>query len=275
MTARTTACTAAIVVLLASCGTSGAGSSETDASPPGSTTAASTGSLPKGAEPVTLDPADFTTDITNPYWPMPPGRRWTYTEREPDGTEAIAVMIATDETKVLADGVTVRIVRDTVTLDGELVEDTFDYFAQDSVGNVWYFGEDTAEFENGEIVSRHGSFEAGVDGALPGIAMPAFPVPGLAYRQEYLKGEAEDNGEVLSTAEMAEVPTGSYTDVLLTKDTTPLEPDSLEYKLYAKGFGPVLILRASGGATRSELVEVDTVPPGSGTGPLGQPDTRQ
>jgi len=136
---------------------------------------------------------------------------------------------------------------------------------------VWYFGEDTAEYENGEVVTTAGSFEAWVDGALPGIAVPAEPVAGMAYRQEYLKGEAEDNGQVLSTDEMAEVPAGSYRDALMTKDTTPLDPTMLEYKLYAKGVGPVLVLQASGGVTRTELIAMDTAPAGAGTGPLGTP----
>ncbi|MGB8857643.1 MAG: hypothetical protein WCC60_00230 [Ilumatobacteraceae bacterium] len=258
---RTPLTIAAAVLLFTACGDSA------DKTATGS----ATNSLPQGSAAVTLDPADFTIDITNPYWPMSPGRRWTYTERDADGTEATAVIIVTDQTKVLSNGITTRVVRDTLTHDGELIEDTFDYYAQDKAGNIWYFGEETAEFENGEIATTAGSFEAGVNGALPGIAIPANPVPGMAYRQEYLKGEAEDNGQVLSTEEMAEVPAGSYRDALLTKDTTPLDPASLEYKLYAKGVGPVLVLRASGGTTRTELLSVDTAPAGAGTGPLGTP----
>ena len=96
-------------------------------------------------------------------------------------------------------------VRDTVRSEGQLVEDTFDWYAQDSAGNVWYMGEDTAEFENGKIVTRAGSFEAGAGGALPGILLPAEPQVGQKYRQEYLKGEAEDNGEVLGTNQLVEV----------------------------------------------------------------------
>jgi ABC-type glycerol-3-phosphate transport system substrate-binding protein len=261
---RTTASLAAgAALLLAACGDSTTNKA--------SNVTASASALPQGGAPVTLDPAEFTVDITNEYWPMKPGQRWTYTEREADGTKATAVVIVTDQTKTLANGITARVVRDTVTQDGEILEDTFDFYAQDITGNLWYLGEDTAEFDNGEITSRDGSFEAGVDGALPGIAVPAQPVAGMAYRQEYLQGEAEDNGEVLSTDEMAEVPTGKYREVLLTKDTTALEPDSLEYKLYAKGVGPVLVLRASGGTTRTELIRIDTAPPGAGTGPLGTP----
>ena len=139
---------------------------------------------------------------------MKPGTRWTYREIDEEGKELRVVVTVTSETKKIANGITARVVRDTVTEDGELIEDTFDWYAQDGDGNVWYMGEDTAEFEDGKITTRGGSFEAGVDGALPGIVMPAEPRDGMRYRQEYYKGEAEDNGEVLSTEEMAEVPAG-------------------------------------------------------------------
>jgi hypothetical protein len=110
-----------------------------------------------------------------------------------------------------------------------------------------------------------------VDGALPGIIVPANPEPGMRYRQEYYEGEAEDNGEVLSTNEMAEVPYGQFDGLLLTKDTITIEPDVLEYKLYAPGIGPVLILGVSGGGGREELIQVDQAPETVGTGPLGDP----
>ena len=194
-----------------------------------------------------LDPAAFTTEIDNPYWPMKPGTRWTYRETDGEGGEAKVVVIVTNLTKKIANGITARVVRDTVTEDGEIVEDTNDWYAQDGDGNIWYLGEDTAEFEDGKISSRAGSFEAGVDGALPGIAVPANPRPGMEYRQEYYKGEAEDNGAVLSTEEMAEVPFGQFKGALLTRDTITIEPDVQEFKLYAKGVGPVLVLGVSGG----------------------------
>ncbi len=227
--------------------------------------------LPEGDEPVELDPTDFTIEIDNPYWPMVPGTRWTYREVDPEGEVQEVVVVVTADTKTLANGITARVVRDTVTLEGEILEDTFDWYAQDAAGNVWYLGEDTGEFENGEIVSTAGSWEAGVDGALPGIIMPANPEPGMRYRQEYYEGQAEDNGEVLSTNEMAEVPYGQFEEMLLTKDTITIEPDVLEYKLYAPGIGPVLILGISGGGGREELIQVDQAPETAGTGPLGEP----
>jgi hypothetical protein len=227
--------------------------------------------LPRGDDPVELDPAEFTSDIDNPYWPMAPGTRWTYREVGEEGEELKVVVTVTHYTKLIANGIEARVVRDTVTRNGELVEDTKDWYAQDSEGNVWYLGEDTAEFENGEVTTREGSFEAGVDGALAGIIMPADPEPGMRYRQEFYEGEAEDNGEVLSVDEMAEVPYGQFDDVLLTKDTITIEPDVLEYKLYAPGVGPVLVFGVSGGGGREELVSVENVDRPAGSGPLGSP----
>jgi hypothetical protein len=235
----------------------------------------SDGGLPQGSEPVTLDPAEFTAEITNEYWPMEPGSRWTYREIDEDGESAKVVVTVTGVTKKIANGITARVVRDTVSSGGEVIEDTFDWYAQDADGNIWYLGEDTAEFEDGKVSSREGSFEAGVDGALPGIAMPGSPADGMAYRQEYYKGEAEDNGEVLSIEEMADVPAGHYEHVLLTKDTIALEPDVLEYKLYAPGVGPVLVFGVSGGGGREELLSMTHVSAAvamqAGTTPLGQP----
>ena len=228
--------------------------------------------LPQGDEPVRLDPGELTTDIDNPYWPMRPGTRGTYREADDQGTVQRVVVVVTHQTERMANGVVARVVRDTVTEAGELVEDTRDFYAQDRQGNVWYLGEETAELEDGEIVTREGSFEAGADGALPGVVMPADPRPGMRYRQEYYRGEAEDRGAVLSTREMAEVPHGLFRNVLLTKDTNPLEPDVLEYKLYARGVGPVLVLGVSGGAGREELLSVDRAPRSAGTGPLGDPN---
>ena len=229
--------------------------------------------LPQGDEVVELDPADFTADIDSPYWPMKPGTRWTYREVDSEGEELRVTVVVTTETREIANGITARVVRDTVFAGGEIVEDTFDWYAQDADGAIWYLGEDTAEFEDGEIVSREGSFEAGVDGALPGILIPADPRPGMRYRQEYYAGEAEDNGEVLSTDAMADAPAGHFTDVLLTWDTNALEPAVAELKFYAPDVGPVLALEAAGGpGSREELVAIDEVPEGTGTQPLGDPD---
>lgn len=262
---------AAALIVLVACSDAAGPVGSAAASTTVSVSAAASGNLPQGAEPVDLDPADFTTEIDNPYFPVTPGTRLTYRESGPEG-ELEVVVIHTNATKLIGNGVTARVVRDTVTLDGEIVEDTFDWYAQDNEGTVWYLGEDTAEFEDGEISSTAGSFEAGVDGALPGIVMPAHPAPGMKYRQEYYEGEAEDNGEVLSVLEMADVPFGHFDELVLTKDTIGLEPDVLSYKLYAKGIGVILTLDVSGGSGREELVNIDTAPEDAGIGPLGSPN---
>lgn len=212
---------------------------------------ATTTSLPSPS--ASLDPADFTVDITNPYWPMPVGARWVYTESEGREEQRVVVTV-TDRTKTVAAGVEARVVHDVVTEDGDVVEDTYDWYAQDSAGNIWYLGEDTAEYEDGEVVTREGSWEAGVDGAEAGILIPGDPQPGMAYQQEYLAGEAEDQAAVLSLDEMVEASTGRYTEALLTRETTPLEPEVAELKFYAPGIGPVLVLQVSGGTSREDLV---------------------
>jgi hypothetical protein len=209
--------------------------------------------LPQGSEPVDLDPADFTTKIDNPYWPMEPGTKWVYTETDEDGKHRIVVTV-TDKTKQIANGVEARVVRDVVS-NGEPIEITDDWYAQDSDGNIWYMGENTAEYEKGKLVTRAGSFEAGVDGAQAGIIMPASPEPGQTYRQEYYKGKAEDEGEVLSLDRKAEVPAGYYPDTVLINDLNPLEPKVSELKFFAKGVGPVLAVSVSGEAgDREELL---------------------
>ncbi len=246
---------AGCVAVLVGCGP-GDEAAEPDADRPAS--AAPEPDLPQGDEPVELDPADFTADVTNPWFPLEPGTRWTYRETTEDGEVVRVVVTATSVTRRIADGITARVVRDTVTLDGKIIEDTMDWYAQDSVGTAWYLGEDTAEFEDGEVTTREGSFEAGVDGAQAGVIMPAAPQVGMVFRQEYYAGEAEDNGEILALGEVASVPAGRYDDLVKTADTTPLEPDVLEHKYYAEGVGLVLTVdREAGG--REELLSVTRV----------------
>ncbi|HEV2777286.1 MAG TPA: hypothetical protein VGV90_16985 [Solirubrobacteraceae bacterium] len=212
--------------------------------------------LPQGSEPVKLDPADFTTKIDNPYFPMPVGTRWEYRETDTTGGREKVVVRVTDETKRIANGITARVVRDTVTEKGVPVEITDDWFAQDDKGNIWYLGEYVTNYEDGKVVDHAGSFEAGVDGAQPGIAMPADPKPGVSYRQEYLKGEAEDEGAVVTVGEeQVEVPYGYFKDdVLMTRDLVPTEPRVQELKFYVRGIGPVLSVHTDGDGGRAELV---------------------
>ena len=249
-------------LLTSACGTDATAIQGNDKSPGKSPAATSSGApaagtsrfnLPQGSEPVNLDPADFSIDIDNPYWPMTPGDTWIYRETD-GGKEKRVEVTVTDRTKMIANGIEARVVRDVVTENGARVEVTDDWYAQDSAGNVWYLGEDTAEYENGKITTRSGSFEAGVDGAQPGIIMPANPRDGMAYRQEYYRGEAEDKAEILSTEEQVEVPYGHFEGSLMTRDLVPLEPKVSEYKLYARNVGPVLTVKTSGGSGSEELV---------------------
>ena len=228
----------------------GAGCSTDDEPAPASTGEGS------GYSEFAFDPDDFTTEVTNPYWPMPVGARWVYSETEPGEPAQRVVVTVTDRAKTVAAGVEALVVHDVVTEGGELVEDTFDWYAQDSDGNIWYLGEETVEYEDGKAVTTEGSWEAGIDGAVAGVLIPADPQPGMAYRQEYLAGEAEDEAEVLSTSEPVEASTGRYTDALLTRETTALEPRGAELKFFAPGVGPVLVLQTSGGASREELMSV-------------------
>jgi hypothetical protein len=179
-----------------------------------------------------------------------PGTRYIYR----GGEETIEVTVTHDTKQIL--GVTTIVVHDVVSIDGETIEDTYDWYAQDNSGNVWYLGEDTKEYENGQVVSTEGSWEAGVDGAKPGIVMHATqPAIGSPYRQEYYACKAEDMAEVVSLDESVTVPYGSFDNSLQTREFTPLDPDVNEYKYYAPGVGLVLEVDVKSG-NRTELIEV-------------------
>jgi len=217
---------------------------------------AQTGDLPRGREHVNLDPADFTTKIDNAYYPLRPGDRKVWRETAPDGTRQKIVDRVTDRTKLIANGVRARVVIATVTnRAGKLVEYTEEWFAQDRVGNVWYFGEDTYKIEHGKK-NREGSFEAGVDGAEPGVQMPAHPKAGMVFRLEggYNTGAA-DHTEILSVGkEQVEVPYGHFRKVIMNRDFSPLHPKGAELWFYAKGVGGVLAIDISDGDSREELL---------------------
>jgi hypothetical protein len=212
--------------------------------------------LPRGSQSVKLDPSSFTTRIDNTWWPMHPGSRWVYRETDSAGARQRDVVTVTKRTKRVANGITARVVHDAATEDGEPVEITDDWYAEDACGNVWYLGEETKEYENGRVVSTEGSWEAGVDGAEPGVIVPARPTTGLRYRQEHDAGHAEDRAEIMSLREQVEVPFGFFRPgrVLMTRELNPIEPKVLEYKFYARGVGPVLAVAVSGGSDREELV---------------------
>ena len=201
-----------------------------------------------------INPADFTTNIDNKYFPLEPGTTFVYEGKTKEGTEHNEVTVTHDTRRIM--GVECVVVRDKVFLNGGLIEDTFDWYTQDKKGNVWYFGEATKELQNGKVESTEGSWEAGVDGAKPGIIMQADPKVGETYRQEYYKGEAEDMAKVLSLDESATVPYGSFDHLLMTRDWNPLEPGVIEQKYYAPGIGNVLEVGVKGTSERVELIGI-------------------
>jgi hypothetical protein len=229
------------VIVLAGCGSNAQSSQPTVVAVPTGLPAANAAA--PAAKPATslppykpvIDPAAFTDKITNPLFPLTPGVTYVYEGTRDGGPRRDEVTI-TNETKTIM-GVTCIVTRDVVTSNNALVEKTTDWYAQDKDGNVWYFGEDTAEYENGKVTSTAGTWMAGVDGALPGIIMKAAPVVGDAYRQEYRPGEAEDFAKVLKLDAAQEVPAGSYTNVVVTWDTDLLDATKQEQKFYAPGIG--------------------------------------
>ncbi len=211
---------------------------------------------PGGQEPEynpNIDPTDFVSTIDNPFFPLTPGTTLVYESSTPEGVEHIEVTV-TSETRTIL-GVPCTVVHDTLTLDGEVKEDTFDWYAQHRDGTVWYFGEDSKTYENGVVVSTEGSWEAGVDGAKPGVIMQAIPRVGDTYRQEYYVGVAEDMAQVIGLDQPVTVPFGTYQHCLETREFTPLEPGIVAHKFYAAGIGHVLTVE---GDTREELIAVES-----------------
>jgi hypothetical protein len=199
-----------------------------------------------------IDPADFVEVIDNPYWPLTPGASYEFESAD----EQTKVVVTSERRMVM--GVSTVVVSDKVFADGKLSEDTTDWYAQDRAGNVWYFGEATLSYENDPAGDPTGSWEAGVDGAEPGVVMLADPLGGDVYRQEFYAGEAEDIALVRHANGSITVPAGSYDNVLVTEEWTPLEPDVIELKYYAKGIGVVEERQIFGG---NELVKLTKVTP--------------
>ena len=205
-----------------------------------------------------IKPADFLSvaEIAarpNPLFPLVPGTTYNLRAVTPEGVETVEFAVTRNTRTIL--GVTTIVVRDIVKLNGSVIEDTLDWFAQDRSGNVWYFGENVVDYEDGLAISLAGSWEAGVEGAKPGIIMFAQPLVGKFYRQELFLGEAEDAAEVLALNETVTVSADTYTRCLKTEDFSPLNPDVTEIKYYAPGIGNVLTLTPATGK-RVELISI-------------------
>jgi hypothetical protein len=214
--------------------------------------------LPESYNPV-IDPANFVTQIDNRYWPLQPGTTFVYEGTSEGKKEHIDLAVTTETRTIL--GVQCVVVRDTVEIDGELSEDTLDWYAQDKDGNVWYFGEDVKTYANGKVTGTKGSWEGGVDGAQPGIIMLAEPKIGDEYRQEYYAGEAEDMAQVIELGGPGTVPYGHFDNILVTREWSPLEPDVVEHKTYAPGIGLILSESVQGEQERVELIDVQSATP--------------
>lgn len=247
-------------MILTGCGPSASNASAgSGTSSGGSATPEASGSAPASSTPYepVVNPAEFGTVIDNPYFPLTPGTT-VISAGTRDGLPMRHELITTSETKEIL-GVTCVVLRDTVTSNGALVEQTTDWYAQHSNGDVWYFGEATAEFQDGYVVDTHGSWEAGVDGAQPGIIMKADPQPGDVYHQEFRPGEAEDMGEVLRFDPTITIPAGTFENILVTEDTDPLNPDRIDEKYFAPGIGVVYSHRVRSGH-EEETFWVETRP---------------
>ena len=233
------------VFALAGCGASGGSTTSPSSTSPSampSSGAPSQSSAPgmvavaPGTQPIAA--SDFATSIDNPWFPLKKGYSWT-SKGVKDGKPTVDTYTVTGKTKVI-DGVTCSVIRDRLTDHGKVVEATWDWYAQDKQGNVWYMGEDTKEYDSaGNVKSTAGSWQTGVNGAGAGIFMPADPQIGPGGYQEYLKGEAEDQYTIISTTATITVPYGTFKNCLETRETTALEPNVVDHKYYVKGIGQV------------------------------------
>jgi hypothetical protein len=241
---------ALIAAVAGGCGSSGESSSA-------STKSASASPAPtEGNYSPSIDPANFGGPVDNRYFPLKPGTSLRYTGVAENGkTPQTDVALVTREKKKIL-GVTCSVVRDTVTSLGRPVERTYDWYAQDKQGNVWYFGEDARNYKSGRFVKAGDSWEDGVDGAKPGIIMEAHPKPGDAYRQEYYPGHAEDQARVLGSGGAVKVPYRSFVKTLATIERSGLEPGRREKKYYALGVGEIKSREMNGSREAFQLVSV-------------------
>jgi len=199
--------------------------------------------------------SDFSARVNNPWFPLRPGTTYVYRGVK-DGQPSRDVVTVAHVTKTIA-GVPCAIVRDRLYLRGHLAERTTDWYSQDKAGNVWYFGEDTAELDTrGHVTTTEGTWRSGRNGARAGIYFPAHPRVGLSARQEFYKGHAEDHFQIVSLRTAARVPYLSTKAALLTKEWTPLEPAVVDHKFYVRGIGTVLEQTVRGGDERNALVSL-------------------
>ena len=199
-------------------------------------------------------PANFVATVDNPYLPFIPGTVLRYSGKKDNEVQHTVVEVTHDIKVIL--GINTTVVHDNVSAQGQLVEKTDDWYAQDKDGNVWYMGEDSKELKNGKVISTQGSWEAGVNGAQAGIIMEAHPNVGDVYSQECAPGVAQDTAQVVNLDASVRVPAGTYQHALITREWTPLEPTVLENKWYGQGVGDVKAQDVRGGNESSKLLAV-------------------
>lgn len=222
----------------------------------GVTAAAGCGTSATGPDYNPVLPTSWAGAVTNAYFPLVPGTVYEYRGQTSEGLETTTIEVLPGVRMV--HGVAATVVRDRVYLDGSLIEDTYDWYAQADDGAVWYLGEDSKEILNGQVINTDGSWEWGVDGALPGIIMWGTPAThvGEEYRQEFYEGEAEDWAKVIALNETVTVPNGTFTGCIRTEDWNALESGSREEKVYCPQVG--LVLEIGGSGERVELVSRTT-----------------
>jgi hypothetical protein len=243
---------AGLLLIAAGCGSSGSPSTTAAAAPSAPSLAPVTGQYSPS-----INPADFVSRIDNRYFPLEPGTSFHYEGVAEDGTTPQSDdMYVTSRTKEIM-GVPSTVVRDVVSSRGKAIERTFDWYAQDKYGNVWYMGEDTRELHHGRFVKMSDSWEGGVNGAKPGIIMPGDPQPGDQYRQEYYPGHALDQAKVLGSGGALTVPYGSYQATLETVETSPqIDPGVAEHKFYVAGLGDIKEHTVTGDHEQIQLIRV-------------------
>jgi len=251
--ARLAVAALAAALLTAGCG-SGATSSTTPQSSPSTTlTATPVATITAAPGWQNAAPSDFGTTIDNPWFPLKKGASWV-SKGVKDGKPTLDTYVVTGQAKVIL-GVTCSVIKDTLTVHGRPIEATSDWYAQDKQGNVWYFGEDTKEFDAaGNVTSTAGTWQSGVNGARPGIFMPADPQVSQGGYQEYLSGQALDRFRIISMTASVKVPAGSFAQAMQTRETTALEPGVVDHKVYVKGIGQVAEQTVKGPKETSFLV---------------------
>ena len=202
----------------------------------------------------TINPADYSIKIDNPLFKFPVGKEMIYESKTENGKSRIEIRVRGETRRIM--GIETLVYNDRVFHNGQLIEETQDYIAQDKEGNVWYFGEEVDNYEDGKLKDHQGAWIAGVDGAKPGIWMKAKPVVGESYRQEYYKGEAEDWAKIVSIDETVKVSAGTFTNCTKIYEWTPLEPDAKAHKFYCAGAGGMTLEEELLDGKRVELFKV-------------------